>query len=88
MEGESKCDGIYTKWGGRRFLMTIFGLVICTALLFHGELESDHYKDLVIFLFGFYAAANTAQKMVETRADADVQKTQVSVRGNPSDSEP
>ncbi len=67
-------EGVFAKWGGRRFIMTVFMLAACAALLCFDNLDSGDFKDLVMFLFGFYATANTVQKATETLADVHVQK--------------
>ncbi|MBA3588215.1 hypothetical protein [Methylibium sp.] len=61
----------FTKYGGRRFLMSMGCALVNTVLLWFGKIDPTTYRDLTIATVAVYIAGNTYQKKVEAAYPPD-----------------
>lgn len=57
-------DNIFTKYGGRRFLMCMGAGITFTALLVASHIDQHVYQFLIVATIGAYITGNTAQKVM------------------------
>lgn len=63
----------FTRWGGRRYVLTVGAGVVYTVLLTLGFLDPTAYVTLQVATVAVYIGANTAQKIrAKTQEEADV----------------
>lgn len=56
-------ENIFTRWGGRRYFMTMGCCAIATMLVIINKISGGEFVTLIGMAMAFYNAANTAQKM-------------------------
>lgn len=54
---------VITKWGGRRFLMTMGCGAVCTVLVWFAKIDGAIFRDIIIATVAVYIAGNTVQKV-------------------------
>lgn len=54
----------FDKVGGRKFTVTMTCIIVSTALLVLGYVESSQFQHIVVYTTGLYLTANVAQKKV------------------------
>lgn len=57
-------SGVWTKYGGRRFVMCMGAGMVFTALLVGAYIDQHVYQFLIISTIGAYITGNTAQKVM------------------------
>jgi hypothetical protein len=62
---------IFTKYGGRRFLMVIGCAAVSTVLVWFGKVSGAEFVTLISLTVGAYIAGNTYQKKAEAEHDSD-----------------
>jgi hypothetical protein len=49
--------------GGRRFMLTLGCGMVCTALVWHGKISDEIFRDITIATVAAYIVGNTYQKV-------------------------
>ena len=53
----------FDKYGGRRFLLTLFSGIIASTLVFLTKIDGTVYASVILGTVGVYIAANTHEKI-------------------------
>lgn len=61
----------FTAYGGRRFILSVASLWVCSALLMGGYISDTIYRDIVIATVAAYITGNTIQKVKGTANDSN-----------------
>lgn len=60
---------IYTRLGGRRFLLTAGCALVTTALLWFHRIDGGIFRDIILGTLGIYVSGATAQKFVKPQPE-------------------
>lgn len=61
----------FTKYGGRRFLLTVGCAWVNTALLMGGYISESIYRDIIIATVAAYITGNVVQKIKTSTQDSE-----------------
>jgi len=61
-------SGLIDAMGGRRFLLCLGAGMVTTVLVWHGSVDGNIYRDVILGTIGAFVAGNTYQKVKEAAA--------------------
>lgn len=61
---------IITKLGGRRFLLSLLGIMLSTIALMHGDIKDEIYRDLMLGFAITYIGGNVTQKVTAIKSNS------------------